>query len=88
MLSEIDRLRYENRALKERLQTFDIATGGFLEVAAKSMTTLMALSEELGQDPSAVASLSECIQVWADLVSEVNERVKALAPLPGAPSVN
>jgi len=87
-MTELDALRYENYALKDRLQTLDISLGAFHWAAERSVATLRALAERMSEDTAAVEALSECASLWSDMLDEIIKRSRSFAPLAGAPSAN
>lgn len=87
-MNELDRLRYENRSLKERVETMDIALGGFQETCENTIAILRELSDRFEDDPGSLESINNCLRRWSELATETIDRMRAFAPLPNDPAAN
>ena len=88
MMTEIDRLKAENYALRQRTETMDIALGGFFETAQSAVAVLAALSERFSEDPDALAAINENVERWSALIDEISARMAAFHTLLGTPQSN
>lgn len=87
-MTELERLKYENRALLERVATVDIALGGFMEAAENTIAILRELGSRFEDDPASFEAIADSIRRWGDLTTEVVVRMRAFAPLSNDPAAN
>ncbi|MFA6265963.1 MAG: hypothetical protein WC670_09655 [Pseudolabrys sp.] len=82
-MSELDSLRAENYALRQRAETLDVALGGFAEASNGAISLLAQLTERF-DDVEVLQSIGAVIRQWRELNDEIAARMAAFKPLPNA----